>query len=105
MTPLDAAFALPQSYHFPVLICEDLKFNVARTLDEFFHVQVAITECGCGLRMGGLKELWQLIRAAYHAHTSAAASGRSFQDHGIANLLCPLASFAFALNHTFCSGQ
>ena|SRR5438270_9547468 len=38
MTPLNAAFALPESCHLTVLICEDLKFNVARTLNEFLHV-------------------------------------------------------------------
>ena len=41
---LDAAFALAQMHHVAVAIAEHLKFDVARTLDELFEVDVGNAE-------------------------------------------------------------
>ena len=46
MTPLDAAFTLPQADHVSILIGENLKFDMTGPLHEFFHVKVAVAE-GC----------------------------------------------------------
>ena len=46
---LNGAFALAERHHIAVLVSQYLKLNVARPLNEFLHVHVAVAE-----RIGGL---------------------------------------------------
>ena len=94
MTPLDGALALAQADHVPVLVGQDLELDVARPLDIFFHVEIAVAE-----RPRGFADAWRnkpaLLFAADNAHAASAASRRRFDNHRIADLACPLDRFPF----------
>ena len=45
------------------------------------------------------RELREVFGAADHAHTTSTASGRSFQNHRVADLLRPFQPLLFALDH------
>ncbi len=42
MAPLDGTFALAQHFHAAVGVGENLKFDMARVLDQLLHVHVAV---------------------------------------------------------------
>ena len=44
MSPLDGALAFSEAHNIAVLVGKNLELDVARVLDEFLHVEVAITE-------------------------------------------------------------
>ena len=55
MAALQRAFALAQMDHVAMLIAQHLKLDVARALDQLFHVNVGAAESLLGFRSGGLK--------------------------------------------------
>jgi hypothetical protein len=58
---LDGALALKERGHVAVLVGQDLELDVARLLDELFHVELAVAEgVGC-LGVGGMKEIGQFL--------------------------------------------
>src|SRR5262245_54429530 len=59
-----------------------------RPLDEFLHVEVAVPERGCGFRLRRREQPGKLLSAADHAHAPTATTGRCFDNHGKADLLC-----------------
>ena len=44
MAALERAFALAEMHHVAVIVAEHLKFDVARALDQLFHVHVGAAE-------------------------------------------------------------
>ena len=44
MPPLNGALALAQAHNVSVLVGQNLKLDVPRMFDEFFHVKVAVAE-------------------------------------------------------------
>ena len=48
MTPLDAALALAQNFHVPLLVRQHLKLDMSRPANEFFNVDVRTAECRSG---------------------------------------------------------
>src|SRR5689334_19805573 len=100
MTTLNTALALPECHHVAMLIRQDLELNMARALDELFHVEVAIAKSIRSFGVRCLVKFRQFLGAANYTHSSSAAAGRGFQNDWITNLLCPLQSFLFTLNHT-----
>ena len=101
MPALNAAFAFAECHYLAVLVGENLKLDVARSLDKFFHVQIAITESCRSLRMRRLIKLRQLFCSADHTHAAPTAPSRGLQDHGIAHLFRRFESIVFALDHPF----
>ena len=55
MAALQRAFALAQMDHVAVLVAEHLKLDVARMLDQFFHVHVRAAKGLLGFGARGLK--------------------------------------------------
>ena len=55
MATLDTTLAFAQRRHVAVLIGQDLELNMARTLDELFHIQVAVPKGRRRLRVRCLK--------------------------------------------------
>ena len=88
MAALDAAFPLTQADH-ALGIAEHLELNVARALDEFFHVKIAVAESGCGFGLGRVEQMLQFTFCADHPHAAPAPAGRSLHDYGITDLPCP----------------
>src|SRR5262249_6495582 len=99
MPPLDAALSLTQADDFAVLVAQHLELDMARALDEFLHVEIAVAECGCGFSLRGVEELIDLTFLSDNAHAAATASGRRLYDHRIANRFRPFHSFFRAGNH------
>src|ERR1017187_8079192 len=92
MAALDAALALAQAHYVAVLVGQHLKLDVPRPLDELLHVQIAVAERGCRLRLCRVKPIGQLVSAADNAHSAPPAPRRSFHDHWEADALRPLLS-------------
>ena len=46
MTALNGAIAFAQINCIAMLICEDLNFDVARALEQFFQIDISIAERG-----------------------------------------------------------
>src|ERR1700723_2753503 len=98
MAALNRAFALSDRQGGAVFVSQNLKFNVARPLDELLHVQIAVAECVGSLTLRGLEKSRQFLSRAHHAHAASPATCRCLQDDGITNGLRPLQPFAFALD-------
>src|ERR1700733_590659 len=73
-----------------MLVGQNLEFDVARALNEFLHIKVAVAESVGGFGLGGLKELRQLGSGTDDAHTPSTAAGRSLEDDGETNARGPL---------------
>src|SRR5580765_2999521 len=102
---LDAAFALAQADDAPVRVAQHLELNVARPLNELFHVEIAIAEGRRGFRLRGVERTFQFGLTADHAHAAAATASRSLHDHWIANLRCPFTRFFGRRNHAVRTGK
>src|SRR5436190_1042322 len=100
MAPLDATLALTQAYHRAERISQHLKLDVARPLDEFLHVEVAIAEGGGGFGLGGTEEGGQLIFGTNHPHASSTTAGRGFDDGGETNGSRPFQGFFWRCDHS-----
>ena len=91
---LHGAFALAQVDHVAVLIAQHLDLNVARVRNELLHINFAIIERTQGFALRGLKTGLQFRWAAHQPHALAAAAGRGFDHHGIADLGRHFAGFS-----------
>ncbi len=84
---LDRAFALAEIENVAVFVAEDLDFDVARVLDEFFDEAAVVAERRLGFRAGELEAFLGLRRIVGDAHPFAAAAGRRLDHHRIADLV------------------
>ena len=78
---LDAAVAVAEAEHRPVVVTGDLHLDVPGALDEPLDVDVAVAERRRRLRAGALDGLGHLVDAAHDAHPAAAAAGDRLDDH------------------------
>ena len=102
---LDGALALAEADHVAVLVGQHLELDVARLLDELFHVEIAVAERRRRLRLRRVKQVGQFFVAADDAHAAPAAAGRGLHDHREADLLRPLERFVRRGDHAFGAGQ
>src|SRR3546814_4157823 len=58
---------------------------MARVLQEFLHVDLAIAECRLGFALGGDDGIQQGGIGVYHAHAASAAAAGSLDDHRVAD--------------------
>src|SRR5262249_39297955 len=86
MTALNRALAFVQVEHGPVLIAENLDFDVARSHDVFLDVDRVVTECILRLPAGRLQRGSHLTRLTDDAHALPATAGRRLEQNGIAEL-------------------
>src|SRR5579862_53179 len=87
---LDAALAFAQANDVAMLVGQHLKLDVARPLDELFHVEVAVAEGARSLRLCGVVEVGQLLFAADHPHTAPPATRGGLHDNRKADAARPL---------------
>src|SRR5262249_14477203 len=82
---LERAIALPEMHDVTLAVAEELNFDVARALDQLFDVEATVLEGVFGLGAGVLEIGAErgFIRA--HAHSAAAAAGRSLYHDRIAD--------------------
>src|SRR3954468_18218803 len=80
MAALDAVLALTQAHDIAVSVAENLKFDVARMLDELFHVEIAVAEGRGRLRRCGFEQGGQFRLASHNAHAATAAPGGGLDD-------------------------
>ena len=80
MAALDGAFPLPEHFDSPMVVTNDLKLDVARSLDEFLHVDVAVRKRRLGFVARLRQEIGEFFRVPANSHAAAAAAGRCLQD-------------------------
>ena len=80
---LDAAFAFAQMDDSAMRVPEHLKFDVARTFDEFLEIHVRNAEGLLRLISRRRERRRELFFIADNAHPSAPASRRGLHNHGI----------------------
>src|SRR5689334_1476916 len=85
MAPLDRALALPEVDDSSELVAEDLKLDVARTLQVLLQVDVSDTERSFGFASCRFEGRLEVAFVPADAHATTAASGGRFQDDGIAD--------------------
>src|SRR6266702_1796535 len=98
MPALNGAFALEERLYISMLIRQDLEFNMARPLNEFLDVEIAMAEGIRCFSKSGMEESRQLFSGTNDAHTAPASACASLDDHGIAYAIRPLLSFFRSCN-------
>ncbi len=83
------------------VVADHLELDVPGRLDVLLEVHVADAERSLSLALRGLVRVRQFTCRPDDAHAASAATGRSFDDDGIADLLRGLQSLLFAFDETF----
>src|ERR1051326_5428172 len=102
---LNRALAFAQVDDGPMLIAEDLEFDVARRLDVLLDIHVRDAEGRLGFALRRLERVRKLAGVPYDAHAATAAACRRFDDDGKADVLCDLDGLVFALDWTVAAGK
>ena len=93
MATLDGALTLAEIEDVAVLVGEELDFDVAGALDEFFEIDLAGAKGARGLVAGGDEGGGQLGWRLDGAHALAAAAGCCLEHDGIADFFGDLEGF------------
>ena len=83
---LDGTVPLPQMDHMALSVRHDLELDVPGIDHQLFQIQLPVAKAGHGLRSGLLPGPVDVLGAVRLAHPPAPASGRGFQQNGIAHL-------------------
>ena len=84
---LERAFAFAEVNDAAMVIAHDLKFDVARALDQLLHVNIGTAECAFGFGARGA-EVWEKFAfIANDAHAAAAPPFGGFDHDWIADLV------------------
>src|SRR5207237_1340512 len=105
MAALDAALAFAQADDFAVGISQHLELDVARALQKFFQVEIALAKSGGGLGLGCAKKVGQFVVATDNAHAAAASARGRLHYDGIANLAGEFLSFSFRSDYPLGAGE
>src|SRR3954453_17076183 len=105
MPPLNRALAFAEINTLTVLVSHHLNFNVPRTLDVTFDVNVTIFEGGGGFGRSCLQRMAELIFRVNDAHAAPATTTRGLNYDGVANLARQPAGFFFGFQRGFTAGQ
>ena len=92
-------------HHVAVGVGHHLQFDVTGAVEVFFDVNLVIAESRFGFGAGELPGFLDLVRAARHLHATAAATGRSLDDDGVADLLGASAGLFGALHRAGAAGN
>ncbi len=87
MTSLNGAVAHASGPSRPVVVGDNLDFDVTRSFHQLLHENGWISEGLKGLGPRALKSLRKLFRRMHHANSVAAAAGRGLNKEGIAETL------------------
>ena len=105
MPALNWAFALAEIDTSAVFVRHYLDFNVPRTLDVTFDINITVLECCCGFSRCGFQRVRHFIFWPNYAHAATTATTRSLDDDRVANLARQRYSFIRRLNCAFAAGQ
>ncbi|OGO72623.1 MAG: hypothetical protein A3G84_06730 [Chloroflexi bacterium RIFCSPLOWO2_12_FULL_71_12] len=98
VAPLHAAVALPEPDHAPVLVRQELHLYVPAVLDEAFHQQPCVAECGARLSGRPAPRSRKLGHGPHDAHALPAAARRGLEEHGVADALGRVAHLDLVLD-------
>src|SRR6266404_9271490 len=102
---LNRALAFSQTDDVAVLVAQHLKFDVARVLNIFFQIEIAVAEGGRGLRLRLTEKPRQFVFVAHDAHAPSTAAGRGFENDWKFNLPRPLDCFLLRGDHAVRAGK
>ena len=105
MPSLYRTLALTQVNTLAIFIRHHLNFDVARTLDKFLEIDIAILEGSRGFSRGRFQSMPQFLFRVHDAHAAAAAARRSFNDHRKTYLARPLDRVRFGLHRLWTAGK
>src|SRR3972149_3440026 len=88
MSPLYGTVPLSKVYDIPVMIRQDLKFNVSGRLYIFFDIDIVPSKGLQGLRARHLEIFLQVFRGTAEPESPPAAAGRCLEHHRIPDLFC-----------------
>ena len=84
---LDRTLALAQPDGIAVLVGQDLHFDVAGIDDRLFDIDFAVAERTLRFALRRFERGTKFLASMHQPHAFAAAAGRGFQHHGVANAL------------------
>ena len=84
---LDGTLALAEPNGIAVLVGQHLHLDVAGIDDRFFDIHFAVAKRTLRLASGGFEGGTKFLAGVHQAHAFAAAAGRSFQHHRVADAL------------------
>ena len=93
MTALDGTLALAQPDGIAVLVGQHLHLDVAGIDDRFFDIDFAVAERTLRLALRRFERGTKFLASVHQAHAFAAAAGRGFQHHRVADALGDLFAF------------
>src|SRR5574343_94909 len=93
VTALHRAIALAQVHGVAVLVCQDLDFDMARLLQEFFHVHGGVAKGSTGFGTGHVHRVDQRGFGMHYAHAAATTTTSGFNDDREADLAGNLGDF------------
>src|SRR5580693_3851547 len=105
MAALQRTFALAKMNHVAMFIAENLKFDVARMLDELFHVHIGTAEGLLSFGARRLKHGDELAAMAHDAHTAASAAFGCFDHDGITDFGGDFLGAFFVRHHARAAGN
>ena len=85
--PLQRAVPVSDDQHVAATVAERLHLHMSRRGDQFFEVQVVVTEVGGRHASDTVERVCQSRRIVQAPHADAAAARRAFQHHWIADAL------------------
>src|SRR5438045_2209172 len=104
MAALDTAFSFTQADHV-VRIAQHLELDVARVLDKFFHIKVAVAESSRSFPLGGVEQMLQFALGAYDPHTTPTATRGGLHDDRITDVFRPFPGLLSVGNHAIRAGK
>ena len=87
MPPLHGAVALEEVHQPPMLVAEELHFDVPGPLDEFFDKHTRTAEGCLAFALRALQRHGEFVLATHNAHSPAAAAMGGFKHHRPAEIL------------------
>ena len=105
MPALNRALALAEVHDVAVMVADDLELDVARVLEVFLDVDVAVAERGLGLSLRGPERVGQLAGIPHDAHASPAAAGDRLDDDRVSDVLGDLERLLLAVDGAVAARQ
>src|SRR6266571_180133 len=105
MATLDGALPFTKMDRVSKLVCDNLKLNVPRPLDELFQVAMWHAKRADSFRLGRFQGGEQLAAAPNDAHASSASTGNRLDDHRITNRFGDCNGLFVRVNGVRASGQ
>src|SRR3546814_7882770 len=104
MTALNGAIPFRKMAHLPVLVADNLYFDMARVFHEFFKVYAIVAKSSAGFLTGRIPCLLEFFVFPDDPHAAAAPTCGGFQYNGVADLFRYFNSFFYIGEKTIGAG-